>query len=149
MFLKLSFLKLRADVFNQYLEENFTVFFFIMSKCVNNFLMGICFKKALESDLNTSLAITAVFDVLKAKTNDATKLTALADFDHVLCLNLLTAAEKLKKKQAEEVKASADPPAGRSLGLFGKHSGTAIPTVPPRPAILPAPAHSLSASVPG
>ena len=47
MFLKLSFLKLRADVFNQYLEENFTVFFFIMSKCVN-FLMGICFKKAFE-----------------------------------------------------------------------------------------------------
>ena len=64
---------------------------------------------ALNGDLNTSLAITAMYDVLKEKTNDATKLAALADFDTVLSLNLLSAAEALKKKQAEEAAASADP----------------------------------------
>ena len=67
------------------------------------------FVGALNGDLNTSLAVTAVYDVLKAKTNDATKLAALADFDQVLCLNLLKAAEELKKKEAEEAAASADP----------------------------------------
>jgi len=50
-----------------------------------------------------------VYDVLKAKCNDATKLAALKDFDTVLSLNLLSAAEELRKKQAEEEAASADP----------------------------------------
>ena len=67
------------------------------------------FNNALNGDLNTSLAVTAVYDVLKAKCSDATKLAALADFDTVLSLNLLSAAEKLRKKQAEEAAASADP----------------------------------------
>ena len=67
------------------------------------------FVGALNGDLNTSLAVTAVYDVLKAKTNDATKLAALADFDQVLSLNLLAAAEILRKKEAEEAAASADP----------------------------------------
>ena len=47
--------------------------------------------------------------MLKAKCNDATKLAALADFDTVLSLNLLAAAEQLRKKQAEEEAANADP----------------------------------------
>ena len=64
---------------------------------------------ALNGDLNTSLAVTAVYDVLKAKVNDATKLAALADFDQVLSLNLLEAAAKLRAKQAEEEAANADP----------------------------------------
>ena len=67
------------------------------------------FVVALNGDLNTSLAVTAVYDVLKAKTNDATKLAALADFDRVLSLNLLEAADKLRRKEAEEAAASADP----------------------------------------
>ena len=67
------------------------------------------FVGALNGDLNTSLAITAVYDVLKAKTTDATKLAALEDFDRVLSLNLLEAAEKLRKREAEEAAASADP----------------------------------------
>ena len=50
-----------------------------------------------------------MYDVLKAKCNDATKLAALADFDNVLSLNLLEAAQTLAKKQAEEEAASADP----------------------------------------
>ena len=64
---------------------------------------------ALNGDLNTSLAVTAIYDVLKAKTNDATKLAALADFDLVLSLNLIAAAKKMQKQQEEEAAASADP----------------------------------------
>ena len=67
------------------------------------------FLGALNGDLNTSLAVTAVYDVLKAKCSDATKLAALADFDQVLSLNLISAAENLCKKQAEEEAAGADP----------------------------------------
>ena len=67
------------------------------------------FVGALNGDLNTSLAVTAVYDVLKAKTNDATKLAALTDFDQVLSLNLIEAAKVLQKQQAEEAAASADP----------------------------------------
>ncbi len=67
------------------------------------------FTGALNGDLNTSLAITALYDVLKAKTNDATKLYALGDFDKVLSLNLMEAAKTLREKQAQEEKANADP----------------------------------------
>ncbi len=67
------------------------------------------FTGALNADLNTSLAVTAVYDVLKAKCSDATKLAALEDFDRVLSLNLLKAAEAYRRKQAEEAAASADP----------------------------------------
>ncbi len=73
------------------------------------------FTKALEADLNTSLAVTAVYDVLKAKCNDATKLAALADFDKVLSLNLLEAADKLRKKQAEEEAAQEHDPVIEAL----------------------------------
>ena len=67
------------------------------------------FVGALNGDLNTSLAVTAVYDVLKAKTSDATKLAALEDFDRVLSLDLLQAAQALQKKEAAEAEASADP----------------------------------------
>ena len=68
------------------------------------------FVKALDNDLNTSLAVTAVYDVLKAKTNDATKRALLADFDRVLCLNLLENAAKLnEEKTAAEAVKSDDP----------------------------------------
>ena len=60
------------------------------------------FRAALDNDLNTSLAVTALYDVLKAKTNDATKLAAIADFDRVLSLSLISKAdakrEELKKQ---------------------------------------------------
>jgi cysteinyl-tRNA synthetase len=67
------------------------------------------FVGALNGDLNTSLAITAVYDVLKAKTNDATKLAAIADFDRVLSLDLIKNADALRRKEKEEAAASADP----------------------------------------
>ena len=59
------------------------------------------FTDALDNDLNTSLAVTALYDALKAKTNDATKLAAAADFDRVLSLSLIEKAEELRKKNAE------------------------------------------------
>ena len=62
------------------------------------------FTKALDSDINTALAITAVYDVLKADTNDATKLAAIADFDYVLSLDLIAKAKALKEKEAATVK---------------------------------------------
>ena len=67
------------------------------------------FETALNGDLNTSLAVTALYDVLKAKTNDATKLAALADFDQVLGLNLLEAAEKERKTQPQQEAIENDP----------------------------------------
>ncbi len=60
------------------------------------------FETALNGDLNTSLAVTAVYDVLKAKCNDATKRAALADFDYVLGLNLLESAKKFKDAQPKD-----------------------------------------------
>ncbi|MGM9556700.1 MAG: cysteine--tRNA ligase, partial [Oscillospiraceae bacterium] len=58
------------------------------------------FNKALGNDLNTSLAITALYDVLKYKTNDATKLALLGEFDQVLSLDLLKKADEARRKAA-------------------------------------------------
>ena len=67
------------------------------------------FKAGLDNDLNTSLAVPAVYDVFKYNTNDATKLYAIGDFDKVLSLKLLEKAavkrEELKK-EAEAAKVS-------------------------------------------
>ena len=65
------------------------------------------FVAALSNDLNTSLAITAVYDALKAKTNDATKLALISDFDQVLSLDLLEKAAKKRKELAAAPKAGA------------------------------------------
>ena len=59
------------------------------------------FGEVLSNDLNTSLAVTAVYDVLKADTNDATKLALLNDFDKVLSLDLVQQAKKLAEKKTE------------------------------------------------
>lgn len=69
------------------------------------------FLTALNGDLNTSLAVTAVYDVLKAKTNDATKLAAIGDFDKVLSLNLLEAAAKMRDEKKREEEAQEHDPA--------------------------------------
>ena len=62
------------------------------------------FAAAMDNDINTSLGITALYDVLKAKTNDETKLFAIGEFDKVLSLSLLEKAaakrEELKKQTA-------------------------------------------------
>ncbi len=60
------------------------------------------FKAALDNDINTSLAVTAVYDVLKEKTNDKTKLYLLNDFDKVLSLNLVEGAKALVEEDEGE-----------------------------------------------
>ena len=65
------------------------------------------FVAALSNDLNTSLAITAVYDALKAKTNAATKLALISDFDQVLSLDLLEKAAKKRKELSAAPKAGA------------------------------------------
>ena len=59
------------------------------------------FTEALDNDLNTSLAVTALYDALKAGTNDATKLAAVADFDTVLGLSLIEKADALRRKNEQ------------------------------------------------
>lgn len=59
------------------------------------------FKAALDNDINTSLAVTAVYDVLKEKTNDKTKIYLLNDFDRVLSLDLVEGAKKLTEKKED------------------------------------------------
>ncbi|MBP5293150.1 MAG: cysteine--tRNA ligase [Clostridia bacterium] len=69
------------------------------------------FVAALDNDLNSSLAVTAVYDVLKANVNDATKIAALNDFDQVLCLDLVASAKKRQSEKdvSAETPASDDP----------------------------------------
>ncbi|MBO4284005.1 MAG: cysteine--tRNA ligase [Clostridia bacterium] len=58
------------------------------------------FRSALENDLNTSLAVTALYDVLKSPLNGKTKRHLIAEFDTVLSLGLLEAAKKGKEKDS-------------------------------------------------
>ena len=50
------------------------------------------FEAALCDDLNTSMAITVLYDMLKAEISDATKRALAESFDQVLSLNLMTGA---------------------------------------------------------
>ena len=59
------------------------------------------FADVLGNDMNTSLAVTSVYDALKADTNDATKIAIINDFDKVLSLDLVNEAKKLNEKQAD------------------------------------------------
>ena len=59
------------------------------------------FCEALDNDMNTSLAVTSLYDVFKLDANNATKLALVEEFDKVLTLNLVKAAK------AEDEKADA------------------------------------------
>jgi len=65
------------------------------------------FTAALDNDLNTSLAVTALYDVLKAKTTDDTKLAAIDHFDYVLSLNLIERANAKRELDAKAAAAAA------------------------------------------
>ena len=58
------------------------------------------FLQQVGNDLNTSLGITAIYDVLKAEMNDETKLAVLDSFDTVLGLDLTEKAAQLRAEQA-------------------------------------------------
>ncbi len=89
------------------------------------------FTDALDNDINTSLAVTAVYDALKAKTNAATRLAALADFDRVLSLDIIGAAQHQldeEEKTAEAARQAAaaahagDPEAQEIESLVGQRT---------------------------
>ena len=65
------------------------------------------FEQQVGNDLNTSMGVTALYDVLKAKTNDATKLAVLDSFDQVLSLSLLEKAAQVRAEQAKAQTAQA------------------------------------------
>jgi len=64
------------------------------------------FKAAIANDLNTAMAVTCVFDVLKLDVNDETKIELIKAFDSVLSLNLTKAFEE-NNKEAEEINIDA------------------------------------------
>ena len=63
------------------------------------------FTDALDNDLNTSLAVTALYDVFKLKTNDKTKLALVESFETVLDLGLIAAANKINEQKKQEAEA--------------------------------------------
>ncbi|MCQ2448455.1 MAG: cysteine--tRNA ligase, partial [Oscillibacter sp.] len=65
------------------------------------------FLQQMGNDLNTSMGITALYDVLKAKTNDVTKRAILSSFDAVLGLSLLEKAAAIREKEAAQTAQSA------------------------------------------
>ena len=65
------------------------------------------FLEAVGNDLNTSLGVTKVYDVLKADVSDATKLAAIGSFDTVLGLDLLNKAAARRAEQARATTTSA------------------------------------------
>ena len=70
------------------------------------------FAEAMDNDLNTALAVTALYDVLKAKISDASKLALIADFDSVLSLSLIEAAAKVREQNKAAAAAKSQAGAG-------------------------------------
>lgn len=73
--------KIDIDVFNEYREK---------------------FEQALANDLNTSMSITIIYDLLKADTNDKTKLELIKSFDYVLSLGLTELAGKEEENSVDD-----------------------------------------------
>ena len=66
------------------------------------------FIESVGNDLNTSLGITALYDVLKADVNDATKRALIGSFDQVLGLSLLEKAGALREKASAPVEGAEE-----------------------------------------
>ena len=72
------------------------------------------FMDALNDDLNTSMALTVLYDVLKSKISDETKLKLIESFDNVLSLDLIHLAEE-QKQEREAATQSVDSAAIEAL----------------------------------
>ena len=72
----------------------------IDKKIVNNYQNK--FKEAIENDLNTSLMLTCLYDILKEDVNNNTKIELIKSFDNVLSLNLLEEKEKIIDEELVE-----------------------------------------------
>ena len=66
------------------------------------------FNEALGNDINTAMGITVIYDVLKSKSNAATKLALISEFDKVMGLDLIANAKELAENSGNT---SADIPA--------------------------------------
>lgn len=64
------------------------------------------FEEALCNDMNTSMAVTVLYDMLKADMSDATKFALVKSYDEVLCLNLATA--HVEKEQDNDIDAELE-----------------------------------------
>ena len=76
------------------------------------------FTAALDNDLNTSLAVTAIYDILKAQTTDDTKLAAIDHIDSVLGLNLIDKAIEKRAADAAEAAAAAAAKAAAEFAVI-------------------------------
>ncbi len=56
------------------------------------------FKKFISDDLNTSNAITLIYDLLKSEINDQTKLALISNWDKVLSLDLIKKEKEIDKE---------------------------------------------------
>ena len=63
------------------------------------------FMEAMDNNLNTSLALTTVYDVLKSDINDYTKVELIKSFDKVLSLDLLIEEESNEVSNHDEIMA--------------------------------------------
>ncbi len=68
------------------------------------------FEQAMDSDLNTSLAITAVYDIIKADAPAAAKIAAIADIDKVLSLELISKAQAAAEADENDKNGAEDIP---------------------------------------
>ena len=93
----------------------------INKEIVNNYQNK--FKEAIENDLNTSLMLTCLYDILKEDVNNNTKLEIIKSFDNVLSLDLLE--EKEKTVDEELVKYIEEQIAKRNLAKQNKDYETA------------------------
>ena len=66
------------------------------------------FRDAMDNDLNTSMAITTIYDVCKSDLSDATKRGLIEAFDTVLSLGLTEAAERKRAADEEKAKKEAE-----------------------------------------
>ncbi|MBR1472337.1 MAG: cysteine--tRNA ligase [Lachnospiraceae bacterium] len=65
------------------------------------------FTEALTDDLNTSMAFTVLYDVLKADISDTTKRKLVESFDEVLSLDLLKGYQKAEEAQSVDAELEA------------------------------------------
>ena len=67
------------------------------------------FEDALVNDMNTSMGITVVYDMLKSDLNDKTKRALVESYDYVLSLDLLKAADAASSGEGEAADSGIDP----------------------------------------
>lgn len=96
-----AFNKLKEKISALKLEDNETV---NDKENVNEFIVK--FKEALESDLNTSMAITVLYDMLKSELSNKSKIYLIKEFDKVLGLDLLK--EEITDEIPAEIKELAE-----------------------------------------